>query len=119
MEDLREEFKTETGLRTIVEDGMGNSFYTEDYVEWLEDRVKKLSISDINHSILNRDLSKEICFFRVQKDAMVDQAVVLFKDKLNDDDLLLLKKSFELTWNGGFRWAKYDETNRQSDVIFL
>lgn len=48
--DLREEFKTETGLRTIVEDGMGNSFYTEDYVEWLEDRVKKLSISDVRSS---------------------------------------------------------------------
>jgi len=25
--DLREEFKKETGLRTIVEDGNGNSFY--------------------------------------------------------------------------------------------
>ena len=48
--DLREEFKKETGLRTIVEDGMGNSFYTEDYVEWLEDRVKKLSISDVRSS---------------------------------------------------------------------
>ena len=51
--DLREEFKTETGLRTIVEDGMGNSFYTEDYVEWLEDRVKKLSISDVRSSNKN------------------------------------------------------------------
>ena len=48
--DLREEFKKETGLSTIVEDGMGNSFYTEDYVEWLEDRVKKLSISDVRSS---------------------------------------------------------------------
>jgi hypothetical protein len=48
--DLREEFKNETGLRTIVEDGRGNSFYTEDYVEWLEDRVKKLSISDVRSS---------------------------------------------------------------------
>ena len=57
---------------------------------------EKLNVSNINHSILNRDLSKEICFFRAQKDAIVDQAVVLFKDKLNDDDLLLLKKSFEL-----------------------
>jgi hypothetical protein len=46
--DLREEFKKETGLRTIVEDGNGNSFYTEDYVEWLEEKlVKKLSISDV------------------------------------------------------------------------
>lgn len=50
MKNLREEFKTETGLRTIVEDGMGNSFYTEDYVEWLEDRVKKLSISAVSGS---------------------------------------------------------------------
>jgi len=48
--DLREEFKKETGLRTIVEDGVGNSFYTEDYVEWLEDRVKKLFISDVRSS---------------------------------------------------------------------
>jgi hypothetical protein len=48
--DLREEFKNETGLRTIVEDGMGNSFYTEDYVEWLEDRVRKLSISNVRSS---------------------------------------------------------------------
>ena len=48
--DLREEFKKETGLSTIVEDGMVNSFYTEDYVEWLEDRVKKLSISDVRSS---------------------------------------------------------------------
>ena len=49
--DLIEEFKKETGLRrTIVEDGMGNSFYTEDYVEWLEERVKKLSISDVRSS---------------------------------------------------------------------
>jgi hypothetical protein len=46
--DLREEFKKETGLRIIVEDRNGNSFYTEDYVEWLEDKlVKKLSISDV------------------------------------------------------------------------
>jgi hypothetical protein len=49
--DLREEFKKETGLSTIVEDGRGNSFYTEDYVEWLEDKlVKKLSISDVRSS---------------------------------------------------------------------
>ena len=49
--DLREEFKKETGLRTIVEDGNGNSFYTEDYVEWLEEKlVKKLSISDVRSS---------------------------------------------------------------------
>jgi hypothetical protein len=48
--NLREEFKKETGLRTIIEDGIGNSFYTEDYVEWLENRVKKLSISDVRSS---------------------------------------------------------------------
>ena len=53
--DLREEFKKETGLRTIVEDGMGNSFYTEDYVEWLEERVKKLSISDVVKSFYCED----------------------------------------------------------------
>lgn len=41
--DLREEFKKETELRTIVKDGMGDLFYTEDYVEWLEDRVKKVN----------------------------------------------------------------------------
>jgi hypothetical protein len=45
--NLREEFKKETGLSTIIEDSMGNSFYTEDYVEWLENKVKKLSISNV------------------------------------------------------------------------
>lgn len=45
--NLREEFKKETGLSTIIEDNMGNSFYTEDYVEWLENKVKKLSISNV------------------------------------------------------------------------
>lgn len=48
--NLREEFKKETGLRATIEDGMGNSFYTEDYVEWLENKVKKLSISDVRNS---------------------------------------------------------------------
>jgi hypothetical protein len=42
--DLREEFKKETGLRTIVEDGNGNSFYTEDYVAWLESQIQALRI---------------------------------------------------------------------------
>jgi len=45
--NLREEFKKETGLSTIIEDNMGNSFYTEDYVEWLENKIKKLSISNV------------------------------------------------------------------------
>lgn len=45
--NLKEEFKKETGLNTIIEDNMGNSFYTEDYVEWLENKVKKLSISNV------------------------------------------------------------------------
>ena len=44
--NLREEFKKETGLSTIIEDNMGNLFYTEYYVEWLENKVKKLSISN-------------------------------------------------------------------------
>lgn len=48
--NLREEFKKETGLRTIIEDAIGNSFYTEDYVKWLENRVEKLSISDVRSS---------------------------------------------------------------------
>jgi len=48
--NLREEFKKETGLRTIIEDDIGNSFYTEDYVKWLENRVEKLSISDVRSS---------------------------------------------------------------------
>lgn len=48
--NLKEEFKKETGLETVIEDGIGNSFYTEDYVEWLENRVKKLSISDVRSS---------------------------------------------------------------------
>lgn len=38
--NLKEEFKKETGLETVIEDGIGNSFYTEDYVEWLENRVE-------------------------------------------------------------------------------
>lgn len=45
--NLKEEFKKETGLNTIIEDNMGNSFYTKDYVEWLENKVKKLSISNV------------------------------------------------------------------------
>lgn len=57
--NLRDEFKEETGLRTIVDYGMGDSFYTEDYVEWLEDRVKKLSISDISNSAFVEMLQKQ------------------------------------------------------------
>jgi hypothetical protein len=48
--NLREKFKKETGLSTIIEDNMGNSFYTEYYVEWLENKVKKLSISNVKNS---------------------------------------------------------------------
>lgn len=48
--NLREEFKNETGLKATIEDDMGNLFYTEDYVEWLENKVKKLSISNVRSS---------------------------------------------------------------------
>lgn len=48
--NLKEKFKKETGLRTTIKDGMGNLFYTEYYVEWLENKVKKLSISNVRNS---------------------------------------------------------------------
>ena len=68
----------------------------------------KFNLSGVNHSLLNRDISKEIDFFSIQKDAMVDQVMMIFEDKLNGDDLLLLKKSLERTWDNGFRWASYN-----------
>jgi len=48
--NLKEKFKKETGLRTTIKDSMGNLFYTEYYVEWLENKVKKLSISNVRNS---------------------------------------------------------------------
>lgn len=48
--NLREEFKNETGLKATIEDDMDNLFYTEGYVEWLENKVKKLSISNVRSS---------------------------------------------------------------------
>lgn len=48
--NLREEFKNETGLKATIEDDMGNLFYIESYVEWLENKVKKLSISNVRNS---------------------------------------------------------------------
>lgn len=47
-ETLREQFKRETRKRLIVEDGMGNSFFTEEYVEWLEKEISNLRLSDNN-----------------------------------------------------------------------
>jgi hypothetical protein len=84
--DLRDEFKKETGLRTIVEDGMGNSFYTEEYVEWLEDRVKKLSISDVMFSFsdmigFNRWLLQSGEFGNVTRYIYIES-----KDDFIDDD---------------------------------
>lgn len=47
---LIEEFKNEIKLKATVEDGSGNSFYREEYVEWLEDKIlmKNLKIK-ISH----------------------------------------------------------------------
>lgn len=49
--NLIEKFKEETKLRAIFEDGMGNLIYTEEYVEWLEEKVKELSKFEENIKI--------------------------------------------------------------------
>lgn len=43
--DLNGQFKRQTGLRSIIVDGVGNSSYTDEYVEWLEDTVRNVSSS--------------------------------------------------------------------------
>lgn len=45
MQDLRQEFKNQTGMRCVVEDGRGNSLYSKEYVEWLEERQKLIDSS--------------------------------------------------------------------------
>lgn len=58
-----------------------------------------------SESFLTQDLSKEIDFFSDQKDAMIDTVLMLFEDKLNENDLQSLKKSLERTWDNGFRYG--------------
>ena len=36
---------------------------------------------------------------------MIDTALMLFEDKLNEKDLQSLKKSLGRTWNNGFRYG--------------
>ena len=73
----------------------------------LDNTDKKLHISDVSHSFLFKDLSKEEDFFSEQRFAMIDTAMMLFEDKLSDDDLIKLKKSFERVWNNGLRFGLY------------
>ena len=67
--------------------------------------TEKLNISDVNESFSNQDLSKEIDFFTDERNAMIDTALMLFEDKLNENDLQSLKKSLERTWDNGFRYG--------------
>ena len=90
--DLREEFKKETGLRTIVEDGMGNSFYTEDYVEWLEDRVKKLHISDV----MKRIEELKIEYINLPKDKFYSKDTM--KRRKEEIEYIFDELNIELPW---------------------
>jgi len=53
--DLREEYKKEKGkwASVVCSDAQGNTYFTDDYVEWLEERlVKNCSIPDVGGSFL-------------------------------------------------------------------
>jgi hypothetical protein len=54
---------------------------------------------------VEQDLSKEIDFFSTERFVMVDTALMIFEDKLNEKDLLLLKKTLNRTWDNGFRYG--------------
>jgi hypothetical protein len=64
-----------------------------------------LNISDVNGSFSNQDLSKEIDFFTDERNAMIDTSLMLFEDKLNENDLQSLKKSLGRIWDNGFRYG--------------
>lgn len=76
--NLREEFKNETGLKATIEDDMGNLFYIESYIEWLENKVKKLSISNIRGSTKKCEVSecRELRFFDVKGQEITDGCVI-------------------------------------------
>jgi hypothetical protein len=75
------------------------------HVESFRDFNENLNISDVSESFLTQDLSKEINFFSDARNAMIDTALMLFEDKLNEKDLQSLKKSLGRTWNNGFRYG--------------
>ncbi len=71
----------------------------------LNEVSENLNISDVSESFLNQDFSEEIGFFSYERNAMIDTALMLFEDKLNEKDLQSLKKSLERTWDNGFRYG--------------
>ena len=75
------------------------------HIQSFNEHQENLNISDVSESFLTQDLSKEIDFFSDQKDAMIDTVLMLFEDKLNENDLQSLKKSLERTWDNGFRYG--------------
>jgi len=71
-----------------------------------------MKLSDVGIDLFNKshfdgfeDLSKEIYFFSDQKNAMIDTVLMLFEDKLNENDLQSLKKSLGRSWDSGFRYG--------------
>lgn len=49
--ELREEFKKETGLNTIItgtfDDDVQVDIWNDKYIEWLESELKKLRVADV------------------------------------------------------------------------
>ena len=75
------------------------------HIQSFNEHQENLNISDVSESFLTQDLSKEINFFSDARNAMIDTALMLFEDKLNEKDLQSLKKSLGRTWNNGFRYG--------------
>ena len=73
--------------------------------------IQSFNESDVRESFLTQDFSKEIGFFSDAKDAMIDTALMLFEDKLNEKDLQSLKKSLGRTWDNGFRYGFSKNSN--------
>ena len=63
--DLKEKYRKETGQRTTVEDGWGNTHYLEGYVEWLEEKVAKNLQQPFVSGLLH--VPKQIYNFRCSK----------------------------------------------------
>lgn len=89
MNNLREKFTKETGLRIMVEDGMGNSFYTEEYVEWLEDKFrnnltnesKSIKIKNFNdYSKINESNNLDL----IDLSEMSEEDIVEFCSEIED-----------------------------------
>lgn len=104
---------------------MGNSFYIEDYVEWLENRVKKLSIPDVISRLFseieNEFKVKGILFMTYRKGSDVlefyeinenEEKVEKYLKRVSINDLL-----HSIAAVAEFR-LEYPETVGETDIQF-